>query len=325
MSAIYAKTAHAIQLHWAADAELILALVVVWIAIGDISLRGAKLSPMDILVSPAVDKVPPGYDPILATHLLTVRAAMGVLNSFICVSACIIYTSWPTMSSGEWQPTNVRRLLFRTIATVVTIMAGVIVTSSRGICLQSARFVCRPNSMMDPLAPERGLSQIPGRTIDQPTELMHFAQGLWIPLPLVSSGSGYRTAQFIAMFFCAVFLFCGKITGHDISRFKWSFGNKETAAGWKASLSRSAVDVGIFLGYVSFILIISLAVGVLFLSFICFTFHFVIRIFLSPKALLGPSPNVSYQELDQILAIVVGWVMATVSIRDSLAPLFEDG
>ena len=319
---VYKRVAHEVRWLWHADTELILALVVVWIAIGDISLRGEKLSPMDVLFRPRIDAVPPGYDPILATHLLTVRAAMGVLDSFISLAVFVIFTSWLTRPSRGWYgwPLSSRRLHFRVVATLVTAVAGIAVTAKRGICPEYTKGFCTPNAMLDVAISEFGLRRFGSPAYGYPSALMHFVRGLGVPWPFNpnDSYSEYWTVQ-------ALFMWCfGLLAGFfAILTYSWStspssyFGRLEAVGQCDFAILRGLYVVLVIVGHLLALFVASVLPGIIALGCI-FTLFYLVQFAYGPKALLGPAPNVSFQELDQILAIIVGGTTAIISIVGSV-------
>lgn len=323
---VYRRTAHEVRWLWHADTELILALVVVWIAIGDISLRGEKLSPMDVLVRPRIDAVPPGYDPILATHLLTVRAAMGVLDSFISLAVFIIFTSWLTRPSRGWYwwPLSSRRLHFRVVATLVTAVAGIAVTTKRGICPDYTQGFCTPNSMLDVALSTFGLRRF-GRLgltygSQYPGALMHFVRGLWVPWPLNPSDS-YSEYRLVQTLFMGCFGLLGgffTIITYGYSDSPSSFFKRLQVAGqFDFVLLRVIYTTLVIIGHLIVLFLASVLPSLAVLG--CFlTLLYLFQAIFAPKTVLGPAPNVSFQELDQILAIVVGGITAIISMCGSV-------
>jgi hypothetical protein len=320
---VYRRVAHEARWLWHADTELILALVVVWIAIGDISLRGEKLSPMDVLVRPRIDAVPPGYDPILATHLFTVRAAMGVLDSFISLAVFIIFTSWLTRPSRGWYwwPLSSRRLHFRVVATLVTALAGIAVTAKRGICPEYTKGFCTPNSMLGVTISQFGLRRFGSLAYGYPGALMHFVRGLWVPWPFNpnDSYSEYWTVQALSMgafgMLAGVFTILTYATSDSSSSY---FSRLEVAGQCDSSILRGFYDVFVIVGHLVAFFFMSLLPGIIALGCV-FPLSQFAQFFVAPKAFLaGAAPNVSFQELDQILAIIVGGTTAIISIVGSV-------
>jgi hypothetical protein len=321
----YRWVAHEARWLWHAETELILVLVVVWIAIGDILLRGEKVSPMDLLSRPRIDAVPPGYDPILATHLLTVRAAMVVLDSFINLAALIIFTSWLTRPSRGWYwwPLSSRRLHFRLVATLVTAVAGIAVTAKRGICPDYTKGFCTPNSMLDVVISNFGLTMFgtPVTTNGYPDALMHFVRGLWVPWPLKpnDSYSMYWSLQ-AAYMWCFGVLVCL----FTLIAFEWptspsSYLGRLEAVGHlcRFAILRRLYVALVIVGHLVALFLVSVLPGIIALGCV-FPFFHLVRFFVEPKAFLGPAPNVSFQELDQILAVIVGGTTAIISIVGSV-------
>lgn len=326
---MYRRVAHEIRWLWHADTELILALVVVWIAIGDISLRGEKLSPMDVLVRPRIDAVPPGYDPILATHLLTVRAAMGVLDTFISVAVFVIFTSWLTRPARGWYwwPLSSRRLHFRVLATLVTAVAGIAVTAKRGVCPDHTKGFCTPNSMLDAVISPFGLRRFgsPGGQA-YPSALMHFVRGLWVPPPFRPNDS-YSECWTVQ----ALFMWCfGLLAGFFIvlsyassdSRSPY-FGRLEALGQCDSAILRAIYVVLVIVGHLLALFVASVLPGIMVLGCV-FTLFYLFQLLFGPKDLLGPAPNVSFQELDQILAILVGGTTAMISIVGSVLSFMKE-
>ncbi|KAI9170773.1 3-hydroxy-3-methylglutaryl coenzyme A reductase [Paramyrothecium foliicola] len=305
--------------HLRADFEFILAVVVVWIAIGDISLRAEKVSPMDVFAWPRIDAVPHGYDSIQATHLLTVRAAMGVLDNFICVAIGIIGASLAgEIYFTEPAPPCLRRPVFRAAAVVITIFAGAAVTSKRGVCLRASKLGCKPNDMLDRDVLTLGLAWMQDVAAGQgkPTQLLHFVGGKWLTWPIREN----TLAAWMFDMYVPLSGIGALVLSYNLSKeYVWSstrLGRLRNKGRMPSVLFYLAATV-MALSSLVVAFAVGLATATAFLTPL-FGLVYTIKVFAAPKAVLGPSPNVSFWDLDQILAAIIGGITALGSIWGSL-------
>lgn len=302
--------------HLNVDIELILVLLVVWIAIGDISLRAAMLPPMDVFAWPQPDAIPPGYNGIQATHLLTVRAALAIVDSFIAVVTGLLIITWFAEAYfSHAKPFRFRRPVFRTVAAVVTIMAGVVVTSRRGMCLKPRRLGCVPHGLLDEDIAAFGSSWLDGAIFDKPVRLLHFVEGRWAPWPLGDGLSQTQKGTFPMGYTATFVLIIAPL--YRLSEASAEDVFAQHHHGPRVLIMRFAVRAAC----VVLLAIVPYVGGILYMMFgLGFLSGgvYILRLCSNIRSVLGMSPNVSLQELDQILAVVVGGITALISIVASL-------